>query len=399
MMRASALSNRQLSASMSNQYKIGIEEEYFVVDLRTRNLRTTMPKKFYRTAKALLKDRLTTEMLQCQIEVTTSPCQSIGEARQELAQLRGALAENAGRYGLGIMAAATHPIALWREQKQTAKERYGKVMTEIQMIGLRDLLCGMHVHIELPDPARRVEVMYRAIPFLPVLLALSTSSPFWQGRRTGLLGYRLAAYDELPRTGLPELFRTGAEYDSYVDALVAAGLIENASFIWWAVRPSLWHPTLELRIPDACTRIEDGICIAALFRCLTRHLFDHPELNADLGAVDRALAVENKWRAQRYGTKASFIERGVKAARTMRETVDDLLERLHADAQALDCVREISHARAILARGSSAHQQVQVYSQARIAGRSRAKALKDVVDFLLRTTVALDGDATMAVSR
>jgi carboxylate-amine ligase len=238
--------------------------------------------------------------------------------------------------------------------------------------------------------------MYRAIPFLPVLVALSTSSPFWQGHRTGLLGYRLAAYDELPRTGLPELFRTKAEYDSYVDALVAAGLIENASFIWWAMRPSLWHPTLELRIPDVCTRIEDGLCIAALFRCLVRHLFNHPELNADLGAVDRALAVENKWRAQRYGIKASFIERGAKTARTMSETIDDLLGRLHADAEALDCVHEISHARAIVARGSSAHQQVHVYSQARIAGRSRTRALKDVVDFLLRTTVQLDGDATAA---
>ena len=384
------------SPSMSAPYKVGIEEEYFVVDLRTRNLRTTMPKKFYRTSKALLQDRLTTEMLQCQIEVTTSPCKSIGEARRELAQLRRALAENARRHGLGIMAAATHPIALWREQKQTAKERYGKVMNEIQMIGLRDLLCGMHVHVELPDPERRVEVMYRAIPFLPVLVALSTSSPFWQGHRTGLLGYRLAAYDELPRTGLPELFRTRAEYDSYVDALVAAGLIENASFIWWAMRPSLWHPTLELRIPDVCTRIEDGICIAALYRCLARHLFDHPELNADLGAVDRALAVENKWRAQRYGIKASFIERGSTAARTMNETVDDLLDRLHADAEALDCVHEISHARAIVARGSSANQQVQVYAQARIAGRSGTKALKDVVDYLLRMTVQLDDDAMTA---
>jgi glutamate---cysteine ligase / carboxylate-amine ligase len=376
---------------MSNAYKVGIEEEYFVVDRRTRNLRTTMPKKFYRTAKALLKDRVTAEMLQCQIEVTTPPCESIGEARRELIQLRSMLAETAGRYGLGIMAAATHPIALWREQKQTEKARYGKVMGEIQMLGLRDMLCGMHVHVELPDPERRVEVMYRAIPFLPVLLALSTSSPFWQGRRTGLLGYRLAAYDELPRTGLPELFRTGAEYNSYVDALVAAGLIENASFIWWAMRPSLRYPTLELRIPDVCTRLEDGVCIAALFRCLTRHLVNHPELNAGLGAVDRALAIENKWRAQRYGIKASFIERGSEAARTMRETVDDLLDRLHADAEALDCVREISHARTIVARGSSAHHQVQVYSQARIAGRSRSKALKDVVDFLLRMTVQVDG--------
>jgi carboxylate-amine ligase len=243
---------------MSNDYQIGIEEEYFVVDLRTRNVRATMPKKFYRTAKALLKDRLTSEMLQCQVEVMTSPCKSISQARQELAQLRSVLAEQAGRHDLGIMAASTHPIAPWREQKQTPKERYSKVMGDIQMLGLRNMLCGMHVHVELPDPERRVEVMYRTIPFLPALVALSTSSPFWQGQRTGLLGYRLAAYDELPRTGLPELFRTKTEYETYVDALVSAGLIENASFIWWAMRPSLWHPTLELRIPDVCTRMEDG---------------------------------------------------------------------------------------------------------------------------------------------
>jgi carboxylate-amine ligase len=383
---------------MSDDYQIGIEEEYFVVDLRTRNVRATMPKKFYRTAKTLLKDRLTNEMLQCQVEVTTSPCKSIGEARQEIALLRSVLAEQAGRHGLGIVAASTHPIALWREQKQTPKERYSKVMSDIQMLGLRDMLCGMHVHVELPDPDRRVEIMYRAIPFLPVLVALSTSSPFWQGHRTGLLGYRLAAYDELPRTGLPELFRTKAEYESYVDALVAAGLIENASYIWWAMRPSQWHPTIELRIPDVCTRIEDGLCIAAIFRCLARHLFDHPELNADLGVVDRAFAMENKWRAQRYGTRASFVERGSKAARTMSETVDRLLDLLHADAETLDCVREIAHARTILQRGSSAQQQVRVYSQARIAGRSRSKALKDVVDFLRNTTVQLDDDAAVGLS-
>ncbi len=328
--------------------------------------------------------------------MTTSPCRSIGDARRELAQLRSVLAEQAGRHGLGIMAASTHPIVLWREQKQTPKERYSKVMSDIQMLGLRNMLCGMHAHVELPDSERRVEVMYRTIPFLPTLLALITSSPFWQGQRTGLLGYRLAAYDELPRTGLPELFRSKAEYETYVDTLVTAGVIENASFIWWAMRPSLSHPTLELRIPEVCTRIEDGLCIAALFRCLARHSFNHPELNADLGVVDRAFALENKWRAQRYGTKASFVERGSKVARTMGETVDTLLDRLHPDAEALDCVQEISHARTILARGSSADQQVHVYSQARIAGRSRSKALKDVVDFLLATTVLRDDEAAIA---
>jgi carboxylate-amine ligase len=375
---------------MSHDYRIGIEEEYFLVDLRTRNVRPRMPRKFYRTSKALLKDRLTNEILQCQIEVTTTPCGSIQEARQEIAQLRRALSAQAARYGLGIMAASTHPTALWREQKQTPNDRYDKVMSDIQMLGLRDMMCGMHVHVELPDPDRRVEVMYRAIPFLPVLVALSASSPFWQGHRTGLLSYRLAAYDELPRTGLPELFRTKSEYEGYVDALVTAGLIENASFIWWAIRPSLWHPTLELRVPDVCTRIEDALCIAALFRSLVRHLFEHPQLNAQIGGVDRAFAAENKWRAQRYGTRASFVARGFRAARAMRDTVEELLGMLGADAEALDCVREVAHARTILAHGSSANEQVRVYSQARIAGRSRSQALKDVVDYVLATTIEMN---------
>ena len=381
---------------MSDDYRIGIEEEYFIIDLRTRNVRATMPKKFYRTTKALLKERLTNELLQCQLEVTTSPCTTIHEARQQIAQFRNLVAAQAARHGLGIIAAATHPIALWREQKQTPKDRYSKVMSDIQMLGLRDMLCGMHVHVELPDPERRVEVMYRAIPFLPLLVALSASSPFWQGHRTGLLGYRLAAYDELPRTGLPELFRTTAEYQSYVDALVAAGLIADASFIWWAMRPSLWHPTLELRIPDVCTRIEDGLCVAAIFRCLVRHLFDHPELNAELGVIDRAFALENKWRAQRYGTRASFVDRRSKTATTAQEVVEDLLGMLHADAQELDCVKEVSHARTILSRGSSAQQQVHVYSRARIAGRSRSQALKDVVDWLRVTTIQMDDGAAVS---
>jgi glutamate---cysteine ligase / carboxylate-amine ligase len=384
---------------MSDPYQIGIEEEFFVVDRRTRNVRATMPRKFYRNAKAQLKDCLTSEMLQCQIEVMTPPCASMTDARRELERLRGTLSDQAVRYGLGIMAASTHPTALWREQKPTPKDRYSSVMSDIQMLGLRDMLCGMHVHVEIPDPDRRVEVMYRMLPFLPVLFALSTSSPFWQGQRTGLLGYRLAAYDELPRTGLPELFRTKAEYDAYVDALVTAGLIENASFIWWAMRPSLRHPTLELRIPDVCTRIEDGLCIAALFRCLCRYLFDRPELNADIGVIDRALAVENKWRAQRHGIRASFVERGSAEVRTMRDAVDSLIDRLHADAIALDCVGQVLHARKILERGSSAHQQVQVYSRARIAGRSRAKALRDVVDFLLATTIQYDGDSANPLDR
>jgi carboxylate-amine ligase len=372
---------------MSANYPIGIEEEYFVVDARTRNVRRTMSKRFYRACKVRLQDHVTNEMLQSQIEVMSLPCSTVAEVHRQIAYFRSVVGGEAERFGLGIVAAGTHPLAMWREQQQTAKARYSEVMTDIQMLGLRNMLCGMHVHVELPDPTLRVEVMYRALPYLPLMLALSTSSPFWQGHRTGLLGYRLAAYDELPRTGLPELFKTAAEYAGYLETLIGAGVIKDSSFIWWAIRPSLRHPTLELRIADVCTRVEDAICIAAIYRCLVRHLYEHPTLNAGVDVIDRAICEENKWRAQRYGIGATFIGRRLKTAKSMESAVGELLSMLAGDAEALGCAPEIRHATEILKRGSSANEQIGVYAQARTAGRSRTEALRDVVDWLCGTTL------------
>jgi carboxylate-amine ligase len=245
----------------------------------------------------------------------------------------------------------------------------------------------MHVHVEVPDPARRVEIMYRTFPFLPLLLALSTSSPFWQGHRTGLHGYRLAAYDELPRTGFPPLFKTLEEYQHYVDTLVSAQVIKDASYIWWAVRPSLLHPTLELRIADACTRLDDAITIAAIFRCLVRHLVEQTDINADLSAIGLAVAVENKWRAQRYGTTVSFVDHQSMQAKPIAVVLEELLNRIADDAEALGCVSEVMAARDILKRGASADEQLKIYRNARLAGRSRQSALREVVDWLYRETV------------
>jgi carboxylate-amine ligase len=249
----------------------------------------------------------------------------------------------------------------------------------------------MHVHVEVPDPARRVELMVRAIPFLPLLLALSTSSPFWQGRRTGLAGYRQAAHEEMPRNGLPELFRTEADYGSYVNGLIDAGIIPDASHIWWDIRPSAFHPPLELRITDVCTRVEDAISIAAIYRCLIKHLFENNEINAQLDAVDRAFAEENKWRAERFGTKASFVKRGLHTAQTIDAAVANLLGMVGRDAEALGCSRDLDHARTIVQQGSSANAQVHVYTEARLAGKSKTQALKAVVVWLMKTT-ALPND-------
>lgn len=368
-------------------YRMGIEEEYFVTDLGTRNVRRSMSKQFFRECKEQLGDAVTSEMLQSQIEALTPPCKSLAEARESMSRSRTMIASVAERHGLGIVSAGTHPLAIWPRQKATSTPRYDAVMADLQMIGRRNMLCGMHVHVEILDPDRRVEIMYRAIPYLPVLLALSASSPFWRGQPTGLLGYRLAAYDELPRTGLPELFRTSGEYQNYVDTLADAGVIPDASYIWWAIRPSLRYPTIELRIADACTRLDDTLCIAAIFRCLIRHLAAHPELNADFDPIARAITEENKWRAQRYGVNVTLVDPRSREAKPLTAIVDELLGLLEPDATALDCVEEIRHAANILKRGSSADEQLRVFTLARMNGRSRLQSLKAVVDWLLQETI------------
>jgi glutamate---cysteine ligase / carboxylate-amine ligase len=369
-------------------YRVGLEEEFFVIDARTRNVRERMPTKFFQACKRHLRDQVTNELLQSQIEVLTSPCRTMGEGRQELWRLRRVLAEQAARHGLGIVAAATHPLAVWRGQKPTRKNRYSKVLEDVQMVGFRNMLCGMHVHVEVPDPLRRVEIMYRTLPHLHLFLALSTSSPFWQGHATGLSGYRFAANEQMPRSGLPELFKSTAEYDAYIRALTEAAVIGDASFVWWAIRPSLSQPTLELRIADVCTRIEDALCLAALYRCLIRRLAHDPSLNADIDVIDRAIAQENVWRAHRYGTAASFVvrEREPNSAQPVKTVLDDFLALLREDAEALDCVHEVCAARDILARGSSADTQLELYRAARNAGRSRTQAMREVIDWLRRTT-------------
>ena len=294
----------------------------------------------------------------------------------------------AAEHGLAILAAGTHPTAIWGQSQQTQKERYDTVMNDLQMIGHRDMLCGMHVHVELPNPDDRVDVMYRMLPYLPLFVALSTSSPFWQSRRTGLKGYRLAAYDELPRTGVPELFRTREEFDAYVEALVRAGVIEDSSYVWWAIRPSLNHPTLELRAPDCCTLVDDSIAIAALYRSLARRLVRNPWVNWDLTPVTRAIVVENKWRAQRYGVHGTFVTIDGTGAVSVAEMLDQVMEevargRRGARLRERNCAR----CRAIVDAGTSADAQLAVFDAERKQSASRESALSAVTDWLAAATL------------
>ncbi|HZH51517.1 MAG TPA: carboxylate-amine ligase [Microvirga sp.] len=372
---------------MSGDYKFGIEEEYFINDASKRDIAKGRIKEFFEACREKLSEDIQPEMLEPQIEIATKPSLDFAEARLQLTNLRSSVGAIARDYNLSVMASGTHPIAVWARVRPNVQPRYGKVMHDLQMVGSRTILCGMHVHVEVPDLAARVDIMNRIQPYLPLLLALSTSSPFWQSQRTGLLGYRLAAYRELPRTGLPDLFQDADDYQRYIDTLVAARAIENSSYVWWVIRPSLKHPTLELRVADSCTRVDDTLAIAALYRCLVRRLHRDPTLNAGQTGASRAINDENGWRAQRYGIHGSFVDEASRSAKPVRQILDETIDLVAEDAKALGCERELDLARWIVARGTSADQQLTLYTEALGRGLSNRDALAGVVDWLSAETV------------
>ncbi len=376
------------TTNKSHDYRFGIEEEYFLSDARTRQAVTTISPAFIAAARGSYPGEVQREMLQCQLEVAIAPSTDAAIARRTLVDLRQGLSAIAGEHGLLMMASGTHPSAAWLRQRVTAAARYDKLMRDLQMLGSRNQVCGLHVHVEVPDEDRRLSIMARIQPFLPLLLALSTSSPFWQGHRTGLMGYRLAAYRELPRTGLPEMFESAAEYRRYLAIMVEARAIENSSFVWWAIRPSRQHPTLELRIADSCTRVDDAIGIAMLYRCLVRRLERDPRLNAEPTAVTRAIAAENVWRAQRYGIHAGLVDETSARMAPVRDVLEATLDLVAADAAALGCFGEIEALRSILAHGASADAQLALYDEARSRLRNADHALDVVVDWLASETRA-----------
>ncbi|SDQ49878.1 carboxylate-amine ligase [Pseudoxanthomonas sp. CF385] len=368
-------------------YTFGLEEEYFLVRRNGRRLRH-MPRRFFIECRETLGDRFGSEMLQTQVEVQTGVHEDTQAAEADLRTLRRTVADIAHRHGLGILSAGTHPSAQWRGQRSTDKPHYDQVMGELQMLGQRNLLCGLHVHVQPADPGQRVALMARLQPFLPLLLALSTSSPFWMGHATGLMGYRQTAYQEIPRTGLPPLFRDQAEYDHYVQRMTDGRAIQNASFLWWALRPSLAFPTLELRVTDACTDLCDALTIAQVYRCLVRHLERRPSLYADLHAGDQAIVAENLWRAQRYGFDAGLIDLGSRRLVSVREMLENTLEALDDDIRALDCTSQVERVWRILKEGTSAHGQLQRYREHRQSGGSHADALSHVVQWLADASAA-----------
>ena len=310
------------------------------------------------------------------------------EARADLARLRWNVSEAVREHGFEIIAASTHPFARAREIRRTRKERYDALAVQLQEVARRLIISGMHVHVGLDGDEVRNDFMGQVSYVLPHFLALSTSSPFWQGNDTGLKSYRIAVWDEMPRTGLPDLFESFGEYERHVQVLVECGVIRDSTELWWDVRPSVRFPTLEMRIPDLCTRLDDAICIAALYRCWLRLLYRLKRSNQRWRRYPRLLIEENRWRAHRFGIDEGLIDFGRGEMVPYPDLVDEIIELVREDAEHFGCVSEIEHARTIVGRGTSAHWQVETYRAALADGANEREALVRVVDMLVEETLS-----------
>ena len=378
-------------------FTIGIEEEYLLVDRASRDVAADPPATMMEECEALLTGQVSPEFLRSQIEVETRVCQSVREARADLALLRATVAAVAAKHGLAPIAASTHPFAQWNEQKHTDSERYNKLARDLQVLARRLFICGLHVHVCIDDDDLRIDLMHQVTYFLPHLLALSTSSPFWRGEDTGLMSYRLAVFDGLPRTGLPDTFSSYGEYQRFVNQLVGAQLLDDATKLWWDVRVSARYPTLELRMTDICTRLDDSVTIAALYLCILSMLYRLRRENQRWRVYQRSLVQENRWLAQRYGTTGELVDFGKGERVPYAALVEEIIELVREDAERFDCVAEVEHARDIVARGTSAHRQQAVFAASLGAGKDRREAFSDVVDMLIEeTTHGLDVHAEAA---
>ena len=369
-------------------FTLGIEEEYLLVDRESRDLVTNMPPSMLEECAGRCKDQLVSpELLRAQIEVGTRVCGSLAEARESLTELRTVVADVANSHGLAPIAASSHPFAQWTQQKHTERPRYAALYAEMQAAARRLLICGMHVHVGIDDDELRIDLMNQFSYFLPHLLALSCSSPFWEAEDTGLKCYRLTVFDAVPRTGLPERFDSYAEYQRHIRILVDAGLIPDSTMIWWDLRPSARYPTLETRIMDVCTYIEDTLCLTALTACLLRMLYRLRTNNQRWRMYSRLMLNENRWRAMRYSFDAGLIDLGRGRIIPFAQLVEEILELTREDAEALDCVAEVEHVHSILANGTSAHRQLRAHKAALDRGASPEEAVRAVVDHLIQETV------------
>jgi carboxylate-amine ligase len=367
-------------------FTLGVEEEYLLVDKETRALVIDPPDSLMAEAEAKCGAQVTSELLRSQIEVGTKVCRNIQEAHEDLARLRRNIIEVTSKHGLAPIAASTHPFSSWTDQKHTEKDRYDQLTHEMQGAARRLVICGMHVHVGIDDDELRIDLMNQMSYFLPHLLALSCSSPFWHGRDTGLKSYRLTIFDALPRTGVPERFASWAEYERHVAILTNAGLISDSTRIWWDLRPSGRYPTLETRIMDVCTRLDDTIALTALLMCILRMLYRLRTRNQRWRLYTPMLIRENRWRAMRYSFDEGLIDLAKGEVVPFEQLISELCSLISEDAKALGCEKEIKGIHNILSRGTSAHRQLKGYELERASGASTEDSLKSVVDTLIADT-------------
>lgn len=363
---------------MFEPYTLGIEEEFQIVDPKTRELRSHVSE-FLEEGKMILGEQIKPEMIQSMIEVGTGICRNIQEARADITRLRGIISGLARKTGLEIVAASTHPISRWQDQKIFEDERYELLVEELQTVARSLLIFGLHVHVGIPDPERQIHIMNAARYFLPHVLALSTSSPFWMGHNTGLKSYRSEVFKQFPRTDIPDYYDSHASFQRYIDLLVKTKCIDNGKKIWWDVRPHPFFPTLEFRICDIPTRVDDTIAIAALFQAIVAKLNKLIEKNLGFRLYRRALIQENKWRAVRYGLDGKMIDFGKQKEVPFRDLILELLEFVDEMLDELGSRKEVEHVHTILARGTSADEQLQVFRE--------TNDLKAVVDRLIERTM------------
>ncbi len=363
---------------MFDQFTLGIEEEFQIVDPQTRELRSHVSE-FLEEGKMLLGEQIKPEMIQSMIEVGTGVCKNVQEARADITRLRSIISGLAAKSNLAIVAASTHPFSNWQDQKIFDDERYALLVQELQTVARSLLIFGLHVHVGVADLERRIHIMNAARYFLPHVLALTTSSPFWMGHSTGLKSYRSEVFKQFPRTDIPDHFDSYASFQRYVDLLVKTGCINDGKKIWWDLRPHPIFPTLEFRICDIPTRVDDTIAIAALFQAIVAKLTKLIEKNLGFRLYRRMLIQENKWRAVRWGIDGKMIDFGKQKEVPTRDLVLELLDFVDDVVDELGSRNDIEHIRVILERRTSAEEQLRVFEE--------TKDLNAVVDRLMELTM------------
>ena len=364
---------------------LGIEEEFQIID-QEGQLRSHI-ETLLAEAVPLLGEDVKAEMLQSVVEVATPVCQDTHEARRQVTRLRREVSRLLAPFALRIASAGTHPFANWQEQEITDLERYKMLEEEMQDVIRELLIFGMHVHVAIPDPELRIEVANEARYFLPHLLALSTSSPFWMGRQTGLKSYRSVVWSRFPRTGIPPEFASYDEFDNYTELLVRTGSIDNGKKVWWDLRPHCIYPTLEFRICDAATKVDEAICLAGLIQAICAKLIKLRRSNLGFRKYLPNLIAENKWRALRHGLDGQLIDFGKAAEVPMRQLALELLEFVDDVLDEMGSRSDVEYLHTILAEGTSADRQLATYRQ--------TGSLQAVVERLAEEPVAGIGELSV----